>query len=74
MCNANKSRPNTQVLGDKGEIRFPDFESERVSFNNQERKKKLEEIFHSANRDHLHYCGHCVDDFTGKQTHFYFIS
>ena len=71
MWNANiNSHSNThpQVLGDKAEVRFPEFESERVSFNNQEKKNKLKEIFHPANRDHLHYCGHCEDDFTGEQT------
>ena len=56
-------------MGDKAEIRFPEFESERVSFTNPEKKNKLKEIFHPANRDHLHYCGHCEDDFTGEETH-----
>jgi len=56
---------NRGVLGDKGETRFPDISSERVSLKNQERKNKLRATFHPANRDILHYCGDCEDDFTG---------
>ena len=63
-----KIKLTRQVLGDKGETRFPDISSERVSLKNQERKNKLMETFHPANRDNLHYCGDCEDDFTGEQT------
>ena len=53
-----------QVLGDKGETEFPDFESDRVSFKNEKESRKLQKIFHV--KDRLHFCGSCEDDFKGK--------
>ena len=55
---------SSQVLGDKGEIKCPDFESDRVSFKNQKESKKLQKIFRV--KDRLHFCGSCEDDFKGK--------
>ena len=53
-----------QVLGDKGEAEFPDFESGRVSFKNEKESIKLKKLFHV--KDRLHFCGSCEDDFKGK--------
>ena len=53
-----------QVLGDKGETEYPDFESDRVSFKNEKEKIKLKKLFHV--KDRLHFCGSCEDDFKGK--------
>ena len=55
---------SSQVLGDKGEAEFPDFESDRVSFKNEKESRKLQKIFHV--KDRLHFCGSCEDDFKGK--------
>ena len=56
-----------QVLGDKGEARCPNFESERVLFKTGKEKTKLEKIFHDNNRDRLHHCGSCDDCFKGRK-------
>ena len=55
---------SSQVLGDKGETKFPDFLSDRVSFKNQKESKELQKIFRV--KDRLHFCGSCEDDFKGK--------
>ena len=56
-----------QVLGRKGEERFPDLDAVGVT------KKHLHKAFHSDNRDFLHNCGdaECQDDYKGWFVYFY---
>ena len=48
-----------KVLGSKGEERFPDLS------HDEGKQKQFSEIFDENNKDRLHYCENCEDDWRG---------